>query len=1125
MQLVNVIINLHEKTRSIDMKNLVLGLDIGITSVGYGVIDLDDGRFVDYGVRLFKEGTAEENLKRRTARSRRRLLTRRKTRISDMKNVLKEYDIMHDDYRPLSNVYELRCKGLTQKLTNNELTSVILHITKHRGSVVETVEEDVEKSKDFESLKAILAKNKQMMKQGKYICEIQMERLLNELEVRGHSNNFSTKDYVNELCEILNHQDVCEDAKQKILALIQRKRAYYEGPGSEKSPTPYGCYIEVNGQIEKIDLIEKMRGKCSVFPDEPRAPKMSISADLFNFLNDLNNLTVQEEKLTTQEKEQVLSIIDKKGNVTLKQLAKLFEVEESDIRGYRIDKNEKPLFTEFKGYKKLKKLFSEAGYSISLQDYEFLDDVIEILTKKKGIEERKNAFKQCGREMSDSLLHMLANMTGIVGYHSMSLKAIRLLNKELFETGMNQMQLLHDLKLFDKYRKSYKGKESIEADTDAILSPVTKRAQNETFKVINALRKKYGEFASIVVEMARDKNSDERKKRINQFQKKKENSQKEMDSLLKERGFDPDKINGKTRMKISLYLQQDGKSAYTLQPLDLDRVIKDATYTEIDHIIPISISLDDSQNNKALILRSENQMKGNLTPFMAYQAGKLEGCTYDKYKAVVLANKQLPYKKKMNLLNEKDITKIEVRKDFINRNLVDTRYACRVVLNTLSKYFKDNGLDTKVHVVNGRLTDLFRKKIQLDKDRSQDFLHHAIDALIVASIKKLNLLNEYLLGHEFKEIYNEETGEIHIPNDSAVFDEKYIRYILDLKMIYQESNQYYYHLLDKKDMHVKPIKISHKINTKANRQIANETIYSTRNRDGIDYLVEKIPDIYDPKSKRCKDLVESILNNDDQKYLMARNDPQTFSIVREIIQNHYSMYQQDEKIYGMKNGKIELKGENPLTKYKEEHGVIKKYSKKDNGPAIISMKYESEKLGNHLPISQNYDSKNKKVILKQLSPYRTDFYRCKDGKFRIVTIYYINVKYDKVKDKFFISKKWYEDEMKKKKIKQTDEFLFSLHRDELIGIVQEEGKLLYYDASTEGKGEKQYSDGKQAQIWKFTATNNDKKNKIEIKPIFTYCKKQLMPSIASVVDLKKFSTDVLGNLYENKQNVLKLEFD
>lgn len=43
------------------MGRLVLGLDIGITSVGYGVIDIDKYEFVDYGVRLFKEGTAAEN--------------------------------------------------------------------------------------------------------------------------------------------------------------------------------------------------------------------------------------------------------------------------------------------------------------------------------------------------------------------------------------------------------------------------------------------------------------------------------------------------------------------------------------------------------------------------------------------------------------------------------------------------------------------------------------------------------------------------------------------------------------------------------------------------------------------------------------------------------------------------------------------------------------------------------------------------------------------------------------------------------------------------------------------------------------------------------------------------------
>lgn len=161
-----------------------------------------------------------------------------------------------------------------------------------------------------------------------------------------------------------------------------------------------------------------------------------------------------------------------------------------------------------------------------------------------------------------------------------------------------------------------------------------------------------------------------------------------------------------------MYEQQNGKSAYTLQPLDLNRVIKDPSYTEIDHIIPISISLDDSQNNKVLALRSENQMKGNLTPFLAYSSNKFQGmgCSYSEYKTNVLSNKNIPYRKRLNLLNEEDIIKEDIAKKFINRNLVDTSYACRVVLNTLSNYFKDNEIDTKVHTINGELLIFLERK-------------------------------------------------------------------------------------------------------------------------------------------------------------------------------------------------------------------------------------------------------------------------------------------------------------------------------------------------------------------------------------------------------------------------------
>ena len=115
--------------------------------------------------------------------------------------------------------------------------------------------------------------------------------------------------------------------------------------------------------------------------------------------------------------------------------------------------------------------------------------------------------------------------------------------------------------------------------------------------------------------------------------------------------------------------------------------------------------------------------------------------------------------------------------------------------------------------------------------------------------------------------------------------------------------------------------------------------------------------------------------------------------------------------------------------------------------------------------------------------------------------------------------------MKKKGINEKDQFLFSLHRDELIGIVRKEGKPYYYDASTENKGEGIVHDGIHPEILKFTATNDDEQNAIEVKPFYTYPKKQKRITIATVNDLKKYATNAVGDLYEVKENRLKLEFD
>lgn len=1106
------------------MGRLVLGLDIGITSVGYGVIDIDNNVFVDYGVRLFKESDSENNVARRAHRGGRRLKRRRKNRLDDMKKLLFDAGILTKDYNPIKNIYEVRVKGLTEKLTNNELAAALLHITKNRGTTIEALE-SADADKEALGTKSVLAKNKEELREYEYICKVQLHRLKEYGNVRGTENNFKTIDYVKEARAILEYQGIDVELSDRILHIIQRRREYYEGPGSEKSPTKYGRWIEKG--VEPIDLIEKMRGKCSIFHDELRAPKSSYSAELFNLLNDLNNISINGEKLTQEDKELVISEVNKIGEIKVNKLLKILNTKEEDVEGFRIDKNGKMLITDMKCYDQFKKIFDKNNEYAYRENKEIIDQIAEINTSKKGISERCEAIQKKFPAFDLNLVRDLAGMKGMTQYHSLSLKAIKIINDEMMKCPYNQMQVIHELGL-QHYRKSYKGMKKIQADDEAILSPVAKRAQRETFKVINRLREIYGEFESIVVETTRDKNSAEKKKRIKNTQKYYEGRNKNVDKLLKEKGYDPALVNGKTKMKIKLYLDQDGKSAYTLVPLDLNLLISDPHAYEIDHIIPISISLDDSFNNKVLITHEENQIKGNRTPVFTYLNGLFKNCDLNTYKSAVKNNHNISRKKKHYMLYDKDITKYSNMKEFIARNLVDTSYANRVVLNTLTSYFKDNDISTNVHTIKGFATSLFRKRINLPKDREEDYLHHAIDALIIASVKKQPIFRDYLAKYNLDELYNKETGElIKVEDDDRVIDPVYIEFISNLKTIYEQSNQYYNGYISREEMKFKPIKISHKVDTKPNRQISDETIYSTRNVNGVERVVKKAKDIYDPKFAA---LTNDIINNQyHDKWIMAEKDEQTFEIIKSIVMEHFNTYKDDKDIYKseVKKGVTvwSLKGSNnPLSHFKEEHGKVRKYSKKGNGPEITAMKYYEDELGNYVDITSKYNVHDKNVVLLQISPYRTDFYLSPKGKYVIVTIRYNNVFYKESVKKYVIDKDWYESEKKRKKIDESYQFVCSLHHDELLGVKLKDGKAYIYDQSTEGDGIKRHHHG-QYEILKFTATNNDKNNRIEVKPIYTYCKKRCMPSCGTFIKLTKFATDVLGNLYEVKDNVLKLEFD
>lgn len=278
-----------------------------------------------------------------------------------MKHLLKSLGIINDDFHSLGNVYEIRVKGLKEKLSNDELATAILHITKRRGSTIETADDTEEADKETGELKEILQANSKKLADGKFICEVQLELLNNGESIRGHHNNFKTKDYIKELKEILSHQELPEEACEAIVQIVSRKRAYYEGPGGQKSPTPYGRYIEAN-QKEPIDLIEKMRGKCSVVDgQEKRVMKFKDIYDpkFKNLAEDIVNGKAEDKY-----------IMAKKDPATFEEIVRIvlnhYETFKDDPKQYVKDKKgvklkgENPLTAYKEEFGKIRK-FSKKG--------------------------------------------------------------------------------------------------------------------------------------------------------------------------------------------------------------------------------------------------------------------------------------------------------------------------------------------------------------------------------------------------------------------------------------------------------------------------------------------------------------------------------------------------------------------------------------------------------------------------------------------------------------------------------------------------------------------------------------------------------------------------------------------
>ena len=314
-----------------------------------------------------------------------------------------------------------------------------------------------------------------------------------------------------------------------------------------------------------------------------------------------------------------------------------------------------------------------------------------------------------------------------------------------------------------------------------LTNPVVKRAFAQFRKILNAIIRKHGQFDAMHIEMSRElKNSYKKRKEIEEGQEKfRVDKETIKNNFIENYGRDP---TGTELLKFRLYNEQASRSMYSGEKIDTDRLISG---TEIDHILPYSRSFDNSFNNKVLVLASENQNKGDKTPF-EYLVNKDETSeVWYKFKQRVNTYHDVKGMKKRNLFNTmlaerrgSELTEDDTEKEdsFIARNLIDTQFLSKFTKNFVENnlLFRENSnIKQKVKVRSGSLTSHLRYIWGIQDKNRENHFHHAEDAIIIAfstqkEVQRLSTLSAKEEG--FKYSNKEEKAKYKKEKSTAPFD-------------------------------------------------------------------------------------------------------------------------------------------------------------------------------------------------------------------------------------------------------------------------------------------------------------------------------------------------------------------
>lgn len=235
-----------------------------------------------------------------------------------------------------------------------------------------------------------------------------------------------------------------------------------------------------------------------------------------------------------------------------------------------------------------------------------------------------------------------------------------------------------------------------------VRNPIVQKALFKLRTLYNALVDEFGEPDAVKVELARDlKGSKKERDKIRQMNMDRRATNIELKKILDKYRQPHTREN---IQKLQLYNEIKEKNGRATNPFNPEQTfgIEDLFGTgavQIEHIVPLSRSLNNSLSNKTLCDADTNRAKGNRTPMEYFQA---IGADWEAIKNRIFDI--LPYQKAKRFILESNTD----AEDFISRQLNDTRYISRYAVEYLRNACR------RVDIMQGTVSALLRHYWGLD---------------------------------------------------------------------------------------------------------------------------------------------------------------------------------------------------------------------------------------------------------------------------------------------------------------------------------------------------------------------------------------------------------------------------